>query len=287
LDANTGEKLWEFDSDSHTESSPCVIGGKVYCGAGDDGIYCLDARKGEKVWQFPSFHIDASPVIVGEHIFVGCGVGDKHRTTAVFCLDRKKGQPRWRCPTDLPVWGRTLVKGDVLYVGTGNGQFNKPADNPAGAVLCVRVRDGGEVWKHKLPDGVFGTIAADESHLYVGCRDGFFYCLRQVDGSQVWRRPLGKGVIAGPALAEHERVYAASSDGYVACMEPATGKLIWALDLPQHTKSKVELFSTPALELVATKDGGKVRRLYVGLTLVSTGRTGELHCYEEMAGTTE
>ena len=33
----------------------------------------------------------------------------------------------------------------------------------------------------------------------------------------------------------------------------------------------------------AEKDGGEVRRLYVGLTRLSTARLGELHCFEETA----
>ena len=38
LDADTGEKVWDFPTNSHTESTPCVAGGKVYFGAGDDGL---------------------------------------------------------------------------------------------------------------------------------------------------------------------------------------------------------------------------------------------------------
>src|SRR5262249_10222543 len=59
LRANNGQKVWEFQTESHTESSPCVVNGKVYFGAGDDGLYCVDAATGKEVWHFPGFHIDA------------------------------------------------------------------------------------------------------------------------------------------------------------------------------------------------------------------------------------
>jgi outer membrane protein assembly factor BamB len=288
LSADKGEKLWDFAADSHTESTPCVVGGRLYCGAGDDGLFCLEATKGNKVWQFPSFHIDASPVVVGDRVYAGCGMGDTYKMTALFCLDTKLGQPLWRCNTELPVWGRPVVRGGFVYAGTGNGRLNESDERPAGVVLCVRATDGEEVWKKKMPDGVLGPLAADRRHLFFGCRDGYFYCLRRMDGSQVWRRRMGKAVVAGPALEAHpsgeaaaERLYAVSMEGYLACMEPASGKLVWDHALADRTKSGVEVISTPALEVRAGKDGKESRRLYVGLTLVSTGRVGELHCYEE------
>ncbi len=288
LSADKGEKLWEFGTDSHTESTPCVVDGKVYCGAGDNGMFCLSADKGEKLWNFPSFHIDASPVVVADRVFAGCGIGDEHKTTALFCLDTSTGKPRWRCNTDLPVWGRPVVLGGFVYAGTGNGRLNESDDRPAGAVLCVRASDGSEVWKRKMPDGVLGPLRADRDHLFFGCRDGYFYCSRRTDGAQVWRRRMGAAVVAGPALealpdgtSAAERLYAVGHEGYLGCMRPATGNLIWQLDLKDRTKSRVEVISTPALEVLTDKDGGAIRRLYVGLTLVSTGRVGELHCYEE------
>src|SRR5207248_7832769 len=53
IDANTGKKLWDFPTSSHTEGTPVVVGGRVYFSAGDDGVYCADADKGTKAWQFP------------------------------------------------------------------------------------------------------------------------------------------------------------------------------------------------------------------------------------------
>jgi outer membrane protein assembly factor BamB len=288
LGTERGQKLWEHSVDSHTESTPCVIDGKVYCGAGDDGLLCLMASTGEKVWNFPSFHIDTTPVVRGGSVFAGCGIGDTFKETALFCLDATKGTPRWRYPTDLPVWSRPVVAGGFVYAGLGNGRLNESDDRPAGAVLCLREKDGGEVWKRRLPDGVLGRLEADKRHLFFGCRDGSFCCLRRSDGAVVWRRGLGKAVVAGPALQMHpsgeaaaERLYAASTDGFLACLEPSTGKLIWGRDLAAGARSPVELIATPALEVQSESDGRETRRLYVALTLLSTGRVGEVHCYEE------
>jgi outer membrane protein assembly factor BamB len=298
LSLDKGEKLWEYQTASHTESTPCVVDGRVYCGAGDDGLFCLTADKGDKVWNFPSFHIDASPVVVGDSVYAGCGIGDTFKTTALLCLDMAQGKLRWRWNTDLPVWGRPMVAGGpssgFVYVGTGNGRLNESDEKPAGAVRCLRARDGEEVWKRKMSDGVLAPLAGDRRRLFFGCRDGHFYCLRRSDGAILWRRDMGSPVVAGatldvdvPGETSAERVYGASIEGFLACMEPTTGSLIWSFDLAENGNAKLEVISTPALEVRTDAVGKEVRRLYIGLTMVSTGRTGELHCYEEQPLTKE
>ena len=36
------------------ECTPAVYDGRVYVGAGDDGIYCLDLKSGKMVWHIPN-----------------------------------------------------------------------------------------------------------------------------------------------------------------------------------------------------------------------------------------
>ncbi|MFO0926202.1 MAG: PQQ-binding-like beta-propeller repeat protein [Gemmataceae bacterium] len=293
LDATKGTKVWEFQTESHTESTPAVVDGRVTIGGGDDGLFALDAATGAKVWHYPGYHIDAGATVRGERVYVGCGIGDTYRTTVLFCLDAAKGQPHWRVATELPVWSRPIVSGGFVFAGIGNGRLNEGDEHPAGAVLCVRAADGSEVWKQKMPDGVLGRLGADRRHLFFGCRDGSVYCLHRHDGSLAWRRDLGTPVVAGPALdvsagleSLASRLVAVSVGGQLVCVEPATGKLLWSKDLVERTKVPVEVIATPALEPTYDLRGREGWRLYVGLTLVSSARVGELHCYQESAAET-
>src|SRR5262249_4323830 len=122
--------------------TPAVVDGKVFIGAGDDGLWCLSADKGVKRWNFPGFHIDAPPAVIGGNVYVGCGIGDTHKTTAIFWLAAATGKPRWRNPTNPPAWSRPIVSGGFVHVGTGNGRLNESAENPAGEVFCLRANDG-------------------------------------------------------------------------------------------------------------------------------------------------
>jgi outer membrane protein assembly factor BamB len=155
LDAASGRKLWQFAIASHIESSPCVVGGRVYVGGGEDGIYCLDASTGAEHWHFQeNVHVDASPTAVGKYLYAGSGVSRSQKKTQVFCLDTEGGRVLWRHAVKLPVWGSPCVSGNRIFFGLGNGRYDRSGERPAGALLCVDAQTGKELWCHEVDDAV-------------------------------------------------------------------------------------------------------------------------------------
>lgn len=290
LDGETGKKLWEFATNSHVESSPMVKNGRVFFGAGDDGLVALDAATGKRVWQFnQERHIDAGPVAQGNRIYVGSGVSRAYRTTEVFCLDAESGQSIWRMPVDLPAWGTPLLVWDTplgawgrVVFGLGNGNLLQSDPNkPAGAVLCLEAETGKRVWRRDLPDGVLTRPAVNYNNdkVYCTCRDGKLYCFDIKDGRTLWEVDLHSPLVSAPALRDG-RVYAASSKGFISCLDAASGEHIWKLDLAQHTQSSVQVVSSPAAVSVLAK---KVYRyVLIGASVGSDIATFPvLYCLED------
>jgi outer membrane protein assembly factor BamB len=281
LDAETGRKLWDFPTRSHTEATPCVAGGKVYCGAGDDGLYCLDAETGQERWHLKGLHVDANPVVVGGRVYGGSGVGDEYKETALFCLDAETGKERWRMPTDLAVWGRPAVNGGFVYAGLGNGNFLESAARPAGAVLCLEAATGKRLWRYDVADAVLTRVAADGERVYFGSRDGSCYAVERKEGKLAWKVGLGSPVVASPALVQGEggaALYVLGSAGRVCRLEAATGQVEWRFDVAKDAKQNpdaVQLVSSPC---VVTE--GERRRVYFGSGLDNFQR-GILYCIEE------
>ncbi len=285
LNADNGELVWQFNSRSHTESSPCVANGKVYFGAGDDGLYCLEAATGKKLWNFPGYHIDTSPAVVGNLVFAGAGVGDIYKQPAVLCLSAATGDSKWLIKTALPVWGSPAVVDDLVYFGLGNGSVSERDPNPAGELLCVDAKDGSTVWRFPTGDSVLGRPAIDAYHAYFGSSDNKVYCVNRKNGKLCWYCDLGSPMIASPVLVKCAcsdttlRVNVVSSDGVVASLDTNTGRVIWSHNLMPSLGAPVELVAPPVVEETAGADIR--RRYYIGGTLVSTGRTAILLCYEE------
>jgi outer membrane protein assembly factor BamB len=261
-----------------------VADGKVFFGAGDDGLYGLDAVTGTKLWQSQGpWHVDTSPVAAGGRLYAGSGVSRRNRTTEVFCLDADTGQVLWRTPTHLPVWGSPRVDGGQVFFGLGNGRLDRsaePPEQPAGALLCVRADDGRVAWSYDLPNAVLAKPALGQEHVYFGARDGCCYCLSRHDGRLCWRQDVGSPVVTTPALVD-QRLYVAPSGGRVCCLDTGSGKPNWTFDVASHSQTRPQLFSSPA----AVAEGGQGQgrhRIYFGAELrTSAGSAAAVFCLQD------
>jgi outer membrane protein assembly factor BamB len=287
LDAATGKKLWHYQTESHAESSPCLADGKVYCGAGGDGLLCLDAATGEKVWEYKVGHIDCPPVVLGKRVFCGSGVDrdvDGPQETAVFCLDADTGREVWTVKTDLPAWGRPAVSAGQVFFPLGNGDAAKSAEapaKPAGAIVCVSPKDGQQLWRFDVPDGVIEGPAVDHGQVYFGCRDGHCYCVGRHDGQLRWKHDLGSAVVSSPALAAcsccglTNSVYAVGHGGRVCCLDPWSGRVMWQYDgLPGAA-----VIATPSVAVEPGPDGDR-RFVYLGAG-INADAQAVLYCLKD------
>ena len=270
LNAKSGAKVWEKATTSHTESAPVVVDGKLYIGAGDDGLYCLNAEDGKQIWHVENLHIDANPVVQDGCVHVGSGVGDIHKTTVLLCLNAADGKEKWRIPLEYPTFATVNVFGGRLFVGMGNGNYSESdPSNPRGLVLCVDAANGKRVWQFDARDAILSKPAVDDANVWFTCRDGLVYCVRRSDGRLRWKYDAKAPVVSSPILVNDgdgavvRSLYVAGSDGVLACLDPDRGTPFWAMDLAGESKQpKVLVDATPAI-LVRQVDGVERRSLFV------------------------
>jgi outer membrane protein assembly factor BamB len=290
LDAASGRKQWHFVTGGHIESSPCVAGGAVFFGSGNDGLYCLDSVSGKKRWQFcGGWHIDVRPVVVDGRVFAGSGVSRLYHTTEFFCLDVASGKPLWRMPTELPVWGSPAVDKGQVFFGTGTGRLTQSAElpeKPAGVLYCADVATGQLSWSVRLDEAIFGQPAVDAEHVYFGARDGRCYCLARRDGRRIWQADLGSPIVTAPALRAG-RVIVIASGGQVTGLDAGSGQTVWTFDVAGHTQTQPQLLSSP---VVVTEDEAEGRHqfIYFGAELrMSLRSTAMLYCLRDCGSSPE
>src|SRR5262249_6755287 len=154
LDIEKGEKIWQFpDAERaktihlHVDSTPAVVNGKVYVGAGidedtthgDPAIFCLDAATGKELWL--------------------------HRTPAWMT---RRGDPHGK-KYSLPAWGSAVVDGGQVFFGLGNGRITESSRTfvSMGALLAVDAKTGKELWPpFKVGDGILKKPAVDRTRVY-------------------------------------------------------------------------------------------------------------------------
>jgi outer membrane protein assembly factor BamB len=306
LDAATGREVWQFRTDSHTESSPCYWDGKLYFGAGDDGMYCVDAETGEKMWNYQvdsddiekRLHIDANPTVVDGRVYCSSGVGDRGKTTAVFCINAVNGKEIWRHATDLPVWGGSVVDGDRVYFGLGNEGYVAEQENPEGALLCVDRKTGEKIWRFNTKGAVLGRAAIDGQHVFFGSRDEFFYCLDRTNGDIVWKQNLGSPVVVSPSLVAVQCstgqsplcIYSMNDTGKLFCLNPADGEALWTFDAIKASGIKPsesyppQFLSSPSVAQ-AQADKGVKHRIHFGCGIGDDfGYKAVFFCFEAEVG---
>ncbi|MCX5670190.1 MAG: PQQ-like beta-propeller repeat protein, partial [Planctomycetota bacterium] len=146
LEAATGKLVWQVRTASHVESSPCIYDGKVYIGAGDDGLYAISLRPGPDGKPRVLWHLDgreypdceASPLAHDGKVWFGLG----EQGAAVCSVDARTGRPLWRVPTPYPVFAGPTLAGGRLYVGMGNGNYIDSAEQVAQKRLEEMRRQG-------------------------------------------------------------------------------------------------------------------------------------------------
>ncbi len=266
IDAEKGNKLWEFTTTGHTESSPSVVDGSVYFGAGDDGLYCVDAVTGEKRWHFAGPHVDGKPALADGRVYAGSGYGDYE----VFCLDARTGKDIWRRPVDLPSFGSPMVDGGRVYFGIGNGNLMGSDNQPAGALLCLNAFNGHDVWRCAVADAVHAKPLANESRVFCCCRDNKCYCFDSENGRMIWNRDLGSAIVTEPVLEKNcfqgraTKLYALARDGGISCLNLEDGSLCWKRNLQKEPAAR--FISSPSI-VVDQSEHGCHCKIYLGASI--------------------
>jgi len=151
----------------------------VFVGAGDDGIYCVDASKVSNgqpkvVWHAPGneFADAESGLIVHRgRVYVGLGIGGN----ALAVLDAVTGKEIKRLRFPYPLFAPPAIHRGKLFVGMGVGDMVTPVRVSAGEVVCLDLETLKIDWRCPLPGSVLGAIVAADSGLVFGCWDGWVY----------------------------------------------------------------------------------------------------------------
>lgn len=223
----TGVKLWEYRTQSHVESSPCIADHRAFVGAGDDGLYCFhlepqpDGR--QVLWHLPGEQYrdcESSPVYQDGKLYFTLGQAYRFQgqnAQAVVCVDATTGRELWRVPAPCPVFGSPALADGKLYVGMGHGDFINTAQQVAKNLRELLLQE-----------------RRSEAEIAAAVRDirpvGAVWCLdiaraeRDATDAVVWRAEVGDAVLGTPAVDRTSgRVFFVSRDGYVYSVSAADG----------------------------------------------------------------
>ncbi len=238
LDANTGDFIWSY-SPCGGWSSPAVIEGKVYFGSDNNNVYCLNAYTGDKIWNYQTGgKVKSSPAVVNGKVFIGSD--DNY----VYCLNANSGSKIWSFLTGNLVESSPAVVNGKVYIGSADAYM-----------YCIDAETGDEIWSYAPCCVKISSPAIAYGKVYAGTTcEASVYCLNAETGEKLWRFQTGGHVWSAPAVADG-KVYVGSLDSKIYCLFAETGIEIW------NYQTGGNVITSPAIadeKLYISSNNGKI-----------------------------
>jgi outer membrane protein assembly factor BamB len=215
LAAGSGRVRWRRTI-GPSESSPLVVGSRVYVGDWRGNVYALDARSGSTAWTFHTGgKVKGAVTMSGGRLFVGSYDGH------VYALDARTGRLVWRASGDPRLFGTgtfystPAVAYDRVFIGSTDGK-----------VYSFGAHSGLRRWSHSTGGYVYGSPAVAAERVYVGSYDHYFYAFNAATGVELWRFHAN-GPISGAATVLDGLVYFATLSGRTYALDMRSGAEVW------------------------------------------------------------
>lgn len=238
------DKALENEYGNGPRATPTIDAGRVYTHGATGSLLCLDANTGDKIWGFNTlekfgakpleFGMSASPVVIGEMLVVVVGAPDGKSLVA---LNKTSGEVLWTSLNDLAGYSTPIhidVDGTkqivvltgkfVVGVAAGDGRelwrhpWETTLDANVATPIChdgrlfissgygtgcalfhLSVTDGvaaaEELWDSKSMKNYFSTSVLHNGYLY-GFNNTMLTCMEFDTGDVAWRqRGFNKGSV--------------------------------------------------------------------------------------------
>ncbi|MCB1829816.1 MAG: outer membrane protein assembly factor BamB [Chromatiaceae bacterium] len=227
LDADTGKKIWELDTELEISGGPGVGEGLVLIGTSDAELVALDAESGAERWRA---RVSSEILSVPK---VAAGVAVVHTVDGkLFGFDALDGTQLWIYDRSVPVLtlhgsSSPVISGDLVICGFASGKL-----------VGVDLASGGVRWETNLsvPSGrselerlvdIDGDPLAVGNAIFVTSYQGDMAAVARENGQVYWRKKLSSFV--GPG-ADWRALYVADAEGQVWSIQPNSGAALWKND---------------------------------------------------------
>lgn len=230
--AESGDLLWQFDTEGQIWSDIQVKGKTAYFGSDDGNMYAVDIKKQELKWKKQSGGaVRSTPAFKRHWMFYTSDDG------FLYAVNRKSGELFWKLDIgdghivrDLSVdfvWSESspVIKGNTLYVGSGDGH-----------IYAVSLYSGEIKWKFDTQSSIAADPTISGNLVYSNTLDGHLYAVNRRTGEQVWSFSATQGdwdsaMVSSPTVIDG-KVITSSRDARVYAVDALTGEQVWSFTSP-------------------------------------------------------
>jgi outer membrane protein assembly factor BamB len=222
--AGFGEIRWQ-KTIGPSESSPLLIGNRLYVADWDGRVWALDARTGRTIWKRRPARAAIKGAVSSTAGKLYVGSYDGH----VYCLGAQKGRLIWKAKAQRRLYGRSrfystpaLAYGR-LYVGSTDGK-----------VYSYGATTGRLLWSHGTGGYVYASPAVWNGLVFAGSYSKRFFAFDAATGDVRWSF-RANGPISGSATVIGNVVYFATLAKRTYALNARTGKQLWTFPDGKYT----------------------------------------------------
>lgn len=236
LSLPSGKPLWQREFLGHLEMAPALDEARhrLFVGAGPGGLWALDSRDGKVLWNLRSGHVDSTPVLSGDAVFVPVQPDEARKETTLYSVRTESGRERWRRQLPGQPWGSPLLTpaGDAVVLTTALGRMGPVLPGERGWSHAVETEAGAVRWSVELPGMPLMTSlivkggspeAAQAVHTL---KNGILVSILVADGTEAWRVKLDGETQASAALvaaADPQLLAVITADGMMTVRRASDG----------------------------------------------------------------
>jgi outer membrane protein assembly factor BamB len=207
-----------------SESSPLLVGNRLYVGDWDGRVWALDARTGRTIWRYPTRGpIKGAIAFAGGRLYIGSYDGH------VYCLGAQTGRLIWKAAAQRRLYGGSrfystpAVAYGRIYIGSTDGR-----------VYSYGASTGKLRWSHGTGGYVYASPAVWNELVLIGSYSKRFYALDAATGVERWTFKAN-GKISGSATVVGDIVYFATLEGRTYALSARTGRQLWTYPDGKYT----------------------------------------------------
>jgi outer membrane protein assembly factor BamB len=202
FDPKKRKVIWRHPLPGRSETSPVVMGNKVFVGCECGSVYALNIKTGKTIWSVPSGgEVKGGVAIDHGTVFFGNYGGE------VEAVDASDGHVRWTAATQ----GGSFLRGGGIYSTPAVAWGRVYAGSLDGRIYSYDEETGDLAWSQSTGAEVYpGPALADTNGspptVYVGSADKHVYAFDAKTGRVRWEHPVG-GIVIGAASVVGQTVY--------------------------------------------------------------------------------
>jgi outer membrane protein assembly factor BamB len=226
LNADTGEKQWEFETGHSIWGRPAFKDGVLFVASMDKNIYALEAETGQEIWRTGlGGALASSPVTNTDLVYVTSFDGQMH------ALDMATGSQVWNAPAEDWIWDSPAFADGVVYYADIKGN-----------VYAVDGKTGEQIWSQQLGQAIQTSPVVVGNKVYIAAQgditaeepQGTLTALDAANGQQIWQKTAPAPLYTTPVVVGDTLIVALQSESaLLIAFDLETGAQSWVFVPPQ------------------------------------------------------